>query len=169
MCRRTRLPGVGTHLLLQHPDGAGEPLAAAREVLPEQRSANDAQRELHHHAPELDLVAWPHAVEPVLGLLHDQPRVALDALVAEAGLDAAALPSPIFTVAGEQAIAQQLEVGRALVKSTRLADQDFVDEVRVAGRVHVHVGGLRVVEVAVGGEALAYGAQHVTPQIVEVA
>jgi hypothetical protein len=130
-------------------------------VLAEQRSTHDAQRELHHVAPEIEHVAWCEPTHQCVRFLGDERRVALNALVAEARLDAAPLTAPLLPVAGEQPVAQQLQIRGALVEATCLSDQHLVDQVGMARGVNVHLRGLGIVKVAVSREALADGAQHV--------
>jgi hypothetical protein len=48
-----------------------------------------------------------------------------------------------------------------------LCDEHLLDEIRVTRGVHVHVGRLGVIEIAIGSEALADGAEHVAAHVVE--
>jgi hypothetical protein len=89
------------YLLLQDFDGARQTLAAAGKVLAEQRSAYDAQRELHHLFSEVEHGSCAQPVHQAVCFGGDQLCVALDALVPEPRLDAAALAPPLFAVTRE--------------------------------------------------------------------
>jgi hypothetical protein len=94
------------HLFLQNVNRPRQPAALPREMLSEQGATHDAQRKLHHFSAQIEDLPVAQAVHEALRFFGEQARVALDALVAKTGLDAAALASPLLAIAGEEPVTE---------------------------------------------------------------
>ena len=109
---------------------AGDLRNPGGDVVVEEGSSDDAQRQRRHLVVEIEDLAVGPRVDAVLGIARHRPAVALDAFAMERRRRQPTVPQPLVALGGEEAVSEQRDEHprpEALAEVGRAVNEDLLD------------------------------------------